>query len=106
MIRIIVAMIRIIVAMVKVIILKKFSFGCTIEAYLHKYLICIYLGPSYLPSTPCCHGNVTVHILEQMYTTHYCMERISMLPMYIRNTGRHAYATADPVIIADISNTM
>ena len=26
-----------------------------------------------------------------------------MLPMYIRNTGRHACATAAPVIIADIS---
>ena len=36
----------------------------------------------------------------------YCMERISFikLPMYIRNTGRHVYATAAPVIIADISD--
>ena len=54
----------------------------------------------------CYHGNVVVHILVQIYTTHYCMERISFikLPMYIRNTGRHVYATAAPVIIADISD--
>ena len=61
------------------------------------------MGSSYLLGTSCYHGNVVVHIYIQHM---YCMERISFikLPMYIRNTGRHVYATAAHVIIADISD--
>ena len=66
------------------------------------------MGSSYLLGTSCYHGNVVVHILEQIYTTHVLYGENFIYKathaMYIRHTGRHVYATAAPVIIADISD--